>query len=59
MRLLQELAQIEEELETLRCVINAKLRTASDLKRKLGISMWKEFTGDMNQGLKQVKESSV
>ena len=55
----QELARVEEEINTLRTVLASKARHASDLKRKLGITVWKEITDDMNQGLKNVKESSV
>jgi len=55
----QELARVEEEINTLRTVLASKTRHASDLKRKLGITVWKEITDDMNQGLKNVKESSV
>uniref|UniRef100_T1GQ37 Tumor protein D52 n=1 Tax=Megaselia scalaris TaxID=36166 RepID=T1GQ37_MEGSC len=55
----QELARVEEEIETLRTVLASKTRHASDLKRKLGITVWRELTDDMNQGLKNVRESSV
>ncbi|XP_055916979.1 tumor protein D54 isoform X3 [Eupeodes corollae] len=55
----QELAQVEEEINTLRTVLASKSRLASDLKRKLGITVWKELTDDMNSGIKSVKESSV
>ena len=55
----QELARVEEEIETLRTVLASKTRHASDLKRKLGITVWKEITDDVNQGIKNVKESSV
>ncbi|KAL5274779.1 TPD52L2 family protein [Megaselia abdita] len=55
----QELARVEEEIETLRTVLTSKTRHASDLKRKLGITVWKEITEDMNQGIKNVRESSV
>ncbi|XP_065367210.1 tumor protein D52-like isoform X3 [Calliphora vicina] len=55
----QELARVEEEINTLRTVLASKTRHASDLKRKLGITVWKEITDDMNQGLKNVKESTV
>uniref|UniRef100_A0A1I8M5F7 Tumor protein D52 n=1 Tax=Musca domestica TaxID=7370 RepID=A0A1I8M5F7_MUSDO len=55
----QELARVEEEINTLRTVLSSKMRHASDLKRKLGITVWKEITDDMNQGIKSVKESSV
>lgn len=36
-----------------------QIRQSSDLKRKLGITVWKEITEDVNQGLKNVKESHV
>ncbi|XP_033154001.1 uncharacterized protein LOC117136956 isoform X3 [Drosophila mauritiana] len=55
----QELARVEEEINTLRTVLASKTRHASDLKRKLGITVWKEVTDDMNQGLKNLKESTV
>jgi len=55
----QELARVEEEIGTLRTVLTSKLRHASDLKRKLGITVWKEITDDVNQSLKNVKESNV
>lgn len=55
----QELARVEEEINTLRTVLASKVRHASDLKRKLGITVWKEITDDMNQGIKNVKESQV
>lgn len=55
----QELARVEEEIATLRTVLNSKVRLASELKRKLGITVWKEISDDVNQGLKNVKESQV
>ncbi|XP_030374262.1 uncharacterized protein LOC115623837 isoform X4 [Scaptodrosophila lebanonensis] len=55
----QELARVEEEINTLRTVLASKTRHASDLKRKLGITVWKELTDDVNQGFKNVKESTV
>ncbi|XP_036670087.1 uncharacterized protein [Drosophila suzukii] len=55
----QELARVEEEINTLRTVLASKTRHASDLKRKLGITVWKEVTDDMNQGIKNLKESTV
>ncbi|XP_076246762.1 tumor protein D54 isoform X2 [Calliopsis andreniformis] len=54
-----ELAKVEEEIQTLRHVLANKVRVSQELKRKLGISVWKEITDDMNQGLKNVKESQV
>ncbi|XP_017762941.1 PREDICTED: tumor protein D54 isoform X2 [Eufriesea mexicana] len=54
-----ELAKVEEEIQTLRHVLANKIRVSQDLKRKLGISVWKEITDDVNQGFKNVKESQV
>ncbi|KAG7205884.1 hypothetical protein KM043_007814 [Ampulex compressa] len=54
-----ELAKVEEEIQTLRHVLANKVRVSQELKRKLGISVWKELTDDVNQGLKNVKESHV
>jgi len=54
-----ELAKTEEEIQTLRSVLAAKLRHSQDLKTKLGITVWREFRDDMEQGLKNVKESDV
>ncbi|XP_041773425.1 uncharacterized protein LOC121594335 isoform X2 [Anopheles merus] len=55
----QELARVEEEITTLRTVLQSKMRHASELKRKLGITVWKEITDDVSQGIKNVKESNV
>lgn len=54
-----ELAKVEEEIQTLRHVLASKIKVSQDLKRKLGISVWKELTDDVNQGIKNVKESHV
>ncbi|XP_076282464.1 uncharacterized protein LOC143209976 isoform X2 [Lasioglossum baleicum] len=54
-----ELARVEGEIQTLRHVLANKIRVSQELKRELGISVWKEITDDMNQGLKNVKESQV
>lgn len=56
---LQELARVEEEIATLRTVLTSKVRHASELKRKLGITVWREITDDVNHSLKTVKESNV
>uniref|UniRef100_A0A1E1W3N5 Tumor protein D52 n=1 Tax=Pectinophora gossypiella TaxID=13191 RepID=A0A1E1W3N5_PECGO len=55
----RELARVEDEIATLRTVLQSKIRQSSELKRKLGITVWKEITDDVNQGLKNVKESQV
>lgn len=54
-----ELAQVEEEISTLRTVLSAKMRRSAELKRNLGITVWKEVSDDLNQGIKNVKESNV
>lgn len=53
------MARVEEEIATLRTVLTSKVRHASELKRKLGITVWKEISDDMNQSLKNVRESNV
>jgi len=35
------------------------LRRQHELKRKLGVTVWSEFTTDMNQGIKNVRESTA
>lgn len=55
----EELAQIEDEISTLRTVLGAKMRRSAELKRNLGITVWKEVSDDINQGIKNVKESNV
>lgn len=54
-----ELAKVEEEILTLRQVVSAKMREAQELKRKLGITAWKEFKDDMEQGIKNIQESTA
>jgi hypothetical protein len=55
----QELARVEEEITTLKTVLGSKQRHAAELKRKLGITVWREITDDLNQGVKNVKDSNV
>ncbi|XP_071442030.1 tumor protein D52 isoform X2 [Hetaerina americana] len=55
----EELAKIEDEIQTLRHVLDSKRLAAQELKRKLGLTGWREFAEDMNQGIKNVKESNV
>lgn len=53
------MARVEEEIGTLRSVLTSKTRHASELKRKLGITVWREISDEMNQNLKHVRESHV
>ncbi|KAK7603169.1 hypothetical protein V9T40_003168 [Parthenolecanium corni] len=55
----RELANVENEIQTLRSVLATKVKTAHELKRKLGFSVWKELQDDMSQGIRNVKESNV
>ncbi|XP_072388806.1 uncharacterized protein [Diabrotica undecimpunctata] len=55
----EELVTIEDEISTLRTVLASKMRRSAELKRNLGITVWKEVTDDINQGIKNVKESNV
>merc|ERR1712107_824280 len=54
-----ELRKTEEEVLTLRQVLTAKERHAAGLKRRLGITQWREFSEDMTQGLKNLQESAT
>merc|ERR1719365_123325 len=55
----QELKKTEEEILTLKQVLTAKERHAAGLKRRLGITAWREFSEDMTQGLKNLQESAT
>merc|ERR1712045_401098 len=54
-----ELNKTEEEILTLKQVLTAKERHAAGLKRRLGITAWREFSEDMTQGLKNLQESAT
>jgi len=55
----QDLVKTEEEIQTLRQVLSAKVKHSQDLKRKLGITVWKEFREDMEQGFKNIQETTA
>lgn len=54
-----ELARTEEEIATLKQVLVSKEAHAAGLKRRLGITAWREFSEDMTQGLKNLQESAA
>ena len=54
-----ELAKTEDEILTLKQVLASKEAHAAGLKRRLGITQWREFSEDMVQGLKNLQESSA
>jgi len=54
-----ELAKTEEEIQTLRQVLSSKVKHAQELKRKMGITVWREYREDLGQGLKNIQESTA
>jgi hypothetical protein len=54
-----ELTKTEEEILTLKQVLASKERHAQGLKRRLGITAWREFSEDMTQGIKNLQESTT
>ena len=50
-------SQIEYEVQTMRQVLAAKVKKSQELKRKLGITAWRELQDDISQGLRNVKEN--
>uniref|UniRef100_A0A915CPF3 Tumor protein D52 n=1 Tax=Ditylenchus dipsaci TaxID=166011 RepID=A0A915CPF3_9BILA len=53
----EELKKTENEILTLRQLLNARQKHVATLKRKLGISPLNEITSEVSQGLKTVKET--
>ena len=51
--------QLEEEIHTLQSVLHTKVRVASDLKRKLGITPMTEFRDDVKHGFKSITDSDA
>lgn len=51
--------QTEDEINTLKQVLASKQKEAAELKRKLGITAWKEWTTDLAQGAKNLQETPV
>lgn len=54
-----ELAKTEEEIQTLRQVLAARIKHSHELKRKLGLGVWKELQNDLQQGIKNVQETTA
>ncbi|XP_055954602.1 tumor protein D52 isoform X2 [Patella vulgata] len=53
----EELIKVEGEIATLRQVLGTKVRYASELKRKMGITPFQEFKADMATSLEHIKGS--
>lgn len=54
-----ELTKVEEEINTLRQVLSAKERHASELKRKLGLSPLTEFKQNITKSWQDVQTSNA
>ncbi|XP_028850758.1 tpd52 like 2b isoform X5 [Denticeps clupeoides] len=54
-----ELVKVEEEINTLRQVLSAKERHATELKRKLGLSPLIEFKQNISKGWQDVQTSQA
>jgi len=54
-----DLAKLEDDILTLRQVLSAKVRQASELKRKLGITPYVELKSDLKQGLQNIKDTDA
>ena len=50
---------MEGEITMLRQVLGSKVRRATELKRNLGITPFKEFKHDLQTGINQIKESTT
>jgi len=55
----EELAKIQEDIATLRLVLNDKLKRENELKTMLGISFVDEIKQDFSEGLNQIKSMSA
>ncbi|XP_067666479.1 tumor protein D52-like isoform X2 [Haliotis asinina] len=53
----EELLKVEGEIATLKQVLGTKVRHASELKRKMGITPFQEFKTDVSTGIQQIKSS--
>jgi len=51
--------QLEEEIVTLRSVLDAKVKEAGELKQKLGITPLVEFRDDFKHGIQVIRESDT
>ena len=49
----------EDEIETLRQVLQARIRHANELKHKLGLTPWTELQNDIYAGWRSVRDSNA
>jgi len=55
----RDLARTDAELESLLIQLKEKTRHAQMLKRKLGLTAWREFSDDMKEGIMKLRESPM
>jgi len=55
----EELAKIQEDIATLRLVLNDKLKRENELKTLLGVSFVDEIKQDFSEGLNQIKSMTA
>ena len=48
-----ELAELDKEILDLEEEIRRKVRVAGQLKQKLGLTAWREFSEDLREGMKK------
>jgi len=55
----EELSKIQEDISTLRLVLNDKLKRETELKTLLGVTLVAEFKQDFAEGFNQIKSSNA
>lgn len=55
----EELAKIQEDIATLRLVLNDKLKRENELKTLLGVTFVDEIKQDLSEGIYQIKSTSA
>jgi len=55
----QDLIRTQLEIVQLRKDVIVKIRLANNLKRKIGITAWREFSSDFKEGWKKLQESET
>jgi len=55
----KDLAKTDAEMEALLVKLKEKTRHAQILKRKLGLTAWREFSDDMKEGVRKLRESPM
>ena len=54
-----ELAELDQEILGLEEQIRTKVREAARLKQKLGVTAWREFSQDLREGMRKLKDSQT